>query len=117
MKRIIIKRIYDTPNKQDGYRVLVDKIWPRGISKEDAELDEWLKEIAPSTDLRKWFDHRDDRFEEFSKKYQEELSENHEKGIKELNKKREKHQICLLYGAKNTQSNHAKVLKKYLENI
>lgn len=63
---IHIKRIYEDASKNDGFRVLVDRIWPRGVSKENAKLNEWMKEIAPSTDLRKWFNHKQERFEEFS---------------------------------------------------
>ncbi|SRX74420.1 DUF488 domain-containing protein [Aequorivita antarctica] len=62
------KRIYEEALKNDGFRVLVDRVWPRGVSKEDTKLDEWVKEIAPSTELRKWFDHKEERFDEFSKK-------------------------------------------------
>lgn len=66
MKEIKLKRIYDDPSGDDGYRVLVDRLWPRGVSKEDAKLDEWDKELAPSTELRKWFGHKEERFKEFS---------------------------------------------------
>lgn len=69
MLPITIKRIYEHPSKTDGYRILVDRLWPRGISKEEAQLNEWNKKIAPSTELRKWFDHQEERFPEFSKKY------------------------------------------------
>ena len=72
---IRLKRAYDSPAKNDGYRVLVDGIWPRGVSREDARLDEWLKEIAPSTELRKWFGHDAERWEEFKKRYHRELAD------------------------------------------
>ncbi|MDN6280825.1 MAG: DUF488 family protein [Psychroflexus sp.] len=114
MKRIITKRIYEDTHANDGYRMLIDRIWPRGISKEAAALDEWNKTIAPSTDLRKWFDHDDDKFNEFSKKYKTELNAQKD-DIKRINKLREKHQLCLLYGAKNEKYNQAIVLKDYLE--
>lgn len=113
MKPICIKRIYDKPSDNDGYRVLVDKFWPRGVTKLRANLDEWNKEVAPSTALRKWFDHKADRFEEFSLRYQEELLLKEE----ELNRLRtiaKSESITLLYGAKNPKVNHAIVLKNIL---
>ncbi len=112
---IQIKRIYDEASKDDGYRVLVDRIWPRGVSKEEAKLDKWMKEIAPSSDLRKWFNHKVERFNEFSKKYNEEL-EKHSELVTELLQKSEKNKLTLLFGAKDTKHNQAIVLKKHLEN-
>jgi uncharacterized protein YeaO (DUF488 family) len=115
MKAICIKRIYDEPAENDGYRVLVDKLWPRGVTKLRANLDEWNKEIAPSTALRKWFDHKAERFEEFSLRYQEELLLKEE----ELNRLRtiaETEPISLLYAAKNPKINHAIVLRNSLIN-
>lgn len=94
------KRIYEEASKNDGYRVLVDRIWPRGVSKEKANLDEWLKEIAPSTELRKWFDHKKERFDEFSKIYFREL-ENQPELVEKLQKIASKNPITLLYGAKD----------------
>src|SRR3546814_11147478 len=76
-RSIRIKRIYDAPASTDGKRVLVDRIWPRGVSKEFAKLDLWLKEVAPSTDLRKWFDHNPARFEEFRNRYRQEMEANY----------------------------------------
>ena len=110
---IAIKRIYEHASKTDGYRILVDRLWPRGVSKEEAKLDEWLKDIAPSTELRKWFDHREERFPEFSKKYQAELDSKEDK-IERLRTIAKKQQITLLYSAKNEKSNQAIVLCKYL---
>jgi len=113
MKAISIKRIYDEPTENDGYRVLVDRLWPRGVTKLRANLDEWDKEVAPSTALRKWFDHKVERFEEFSLRYQEELLLKEE----ELNRLRtiaKSEPISLLYGAKNSKINHAIVLKNVL---
>ncbi|UTH16559.1 DUF488 domain-containing protein [Macrococcus epidermidis] len=104
-----LARIYDEDIPK-GKRVLVDRVWPRGISKEDAKLDEWLKDIAPSTDLRKWFDHDPDKFNDFKKKYKEELKDNDK--VKEL--KDMKGTVVLLYGAKDEKHNHAVVLKEYL---
>lgn len=112
---IHIKRIYEKPLNSDGIRILVDRIWPRGIKKEDARLDEWLKEIAPSTELRKWFDHKENRFEEFSRKYKEELK-GHRELTSQLLKYTQKKRLTLLYGAKDEKHNQAVVLKDYLEN-
>lgn len=110
---IKIKRIYNIPSETDGYRILVDRLWPRGISKEKARLDEWNKEIAPSAELRKWFDHKKERFEDFSLRYQIELIEKES----QLNKIRQlaNHQIVtLLYAAKDPEINHAVVLRTML---
>jgi len=79
---ITLKRIYDTTKPEDGYRVLVDRLWPRGISKENAHINEWNKDLAPSTELRKWFNHDPNKWEEFSQKYSNEL--NHNNSIKEF---------------------------------
>ena len=110
------KRIYEEVSKNDGFRVLVDRIWPRGVSKEDAKLDEWMKEIAPSTDLRNWFDHKEERFQEFSKKYKQELK-NQSELIEKLQKKAKEKRLTLLYGAKDETHNQAVVLKNFLENL
>ncbi len=111
---IKIQRIYDD-RKDDGYRVLVDRLWPRGISKEKANLDDWWKELAPSNDLRKWFNHDEKHWAEFRKKYLAELKENKAK-IKELLRGAGK-DIVLLYGAKDEKYNQAVVLKEYLERL
>ena len=114
MNTIYIKRIYDEPSDEDGYRMLIDRLWPRGISKKDANLNEWNKEIATSTELRKWFDHKEERFDEFVKRYREELRSKEE----ELNRLRtiaKKNGITLLYGAKNSKMNQAIVLRDVLE--
>lgn len=113
-KRLIkLKRIYDEPSNDDGYRILVDRIWPRGVSKEAAKLDEWNKEIAPSTELRKWFDHKEERFEEFTQRYRDELEEN-EDALNALRKKAKDKSLCLLYAAKDPKLNQAVVLKDVL---
>lgn len=113
MLPITIKRIYEEASEKDGYRVLVDRLWPRGISKEDGHLDEWNNEITPSTELRKWFNHQEERFIEFSKKYQAEL-DSKENEIERLRTIAKKQQITLLYSAKNEKFNQAMVLCKYL---
>lgn len=114
MSQIKAKRIYDDPAKNDGYRLLVDRIWPRGVSKEEAKLDDWNKEIAPSTELRKWFGHKEERFEEFKKRYKKEL-EKHKNDMKEIAKIANKKTVILLYGAKDEKMNQAVVLKEVLE--
>lgn len=111
IKMYKLARIYDEDIPK-GKRVLVDRVWPRGISKEDAKLDEWLKDVAPSTDLRKWFNHDPDKFSDFKKKYKDELKDND--AVKEL--KDMKGTIVLLYGAKDEKHNHAVVLKEYMED-
>ena len=113
MKSISIKRIYDDATDKDGYRVLVDRLWPRGISKEEAKLDEWLQDIAPSTELRKWFDHQEQRFPEFSKRYKAELDLKKTE-IEKLKAVAENRPITLLYSAKNEEFNQAIVLRDYL---
>ena len=116
MKPIEIKRIYEDASKDDGYRILVDRIWPRGVSKEDAKLDDWDKEIAPTSELRKWFNHEDDKFDEFSKKYQKELK-GKEENLKKIHDKAKSHKVTLLYGAKNEKHNQAVVLQKVLKDF
>lgn len=116
MKNIHIKRVYDEASDTDGYRMLTDRLWPRGVSKEKAKLDEWNKEIAPSTELRKWFDHKEERFEEFVVKYKKELS-NKKEELERMKKIAEKQRLCLLFGAKNEKMNQAVVLKKMLDKV
>ncbi len=116
MKKIITKRVYENAADNDGYRLLVDRIWPRGVSKEKAQLNEWCKDIAPSTALRKWFGHKTDRFEEFTARYKEELKAQQEE-LARIEKIREKQQLCLLFGAKDEEHNQAVVLKSVLESL
>ncbi len=116
MKEFKIKRIYDEPSDDDGYRVLVDRLWPRGISKKAAKLDEWSKEIAPSPELRKWFDHQEARFDEFARLYREELKEKADT-LDELRQLAKNETVSLLYAAKNPQINHALVLKDVLMKV
>lgn len=111
-----VKRIYDQASPEDGYRVLVDRIWPRGINKEKAALDEWNKEIAPTTELRKWFNHVPERFVEFIAKYKEELSLKKEE-LRRLKAIDKKQNLTLLYSAKDTINNQAVVLLDVLKNL
>ena len=114
MKTINIKRVYEDKSNDDGYRVFIDRLWPRGVSKEAAHFDEWMKELAPSTELRKWFDHKPERFAEFSKRYKEELQE-HKEGLDNLRKKAKSEKITLLFAAKNVEMNNAVIIKEVLE--
>lgn len=117
MFSVLTKRIYDKPSDKDGYRVLVDRLWPRGVSKDEAKLDEWAKEIAPSNELRKSFDHKPDKMPEFKEKYLYEIEANEVATefeniiLKELNK----HNVTLLYGAKDEEHNNAIVLREWIE--
>lgn len=113
MKAIKIKRIYEDADSGDGYRILIDRLWPRGVSKEDAKLDEWNKELAPSTELRKWFDHTPERFEEFKKRYLEELKSKEEE-LNRLHTMAKSKDITLLYAAKAEDINNAVVLRELL---
>ena len=109
-----IKRIYDSPAAEDGNRVLVDRLWPRGLTKEGARVDEWLKEIAPSDELRKWFDHDPARWEEFRTRYREELKT--QVGLLDkLRGEARKGTVTLLFAAKDAEHNNAVVLKEMLD--
>jgi uncharacterized protein YeaO (DUF488 family) len=110
---ISIKRVYNNKAADKTYRILVDRLWPRGIKKTDLQIDEWNKEIAPSPELRKWFDHRAERFEEFSRLYIQELKEKEEE-VDRLKSIALNTSLTLLYGAKDPEINHAEVLKNYL---
>lgn len=108
------KRVYDLPSKEDGYRVLVDRLWPRGVSKSDVQMDEWIKDIAPSDELRRWFNHDPTRWDEFKLRYFKELTK--KMAVSHLRaKERDSGLITLLYGAKDTKYNNAAALKEYLE--
>lgn len=112
--KIRIKRVYDQPSKQDGARVLVDRLWPRGMSKADAQLDAWAKDLAPSTELRKWFDHDPDKFNRFVKRYRRELSANKAKIEELLNQIDRRRTLTLLYAARDTAINHVVVMRDFL---
>jgi len=117
MKPVIkIKRVYEPSAKGDGYRILVDRLWPRGMRKEDAHIDEWAKDISPSTELRKWYDHTPDLWSEFQKRYKAELKKN-ETVPAFVEGHEDKKIITLLYGAKSEEYNHAIVLQQYLEKL
>lgn len=111
-----IKRIYDSPEPGDGYRVLIDRLWPRGVSKEKAMIDEWNKTIAPSAGLRKWFGHKPELFNEFKKRYKNELRSATEE-LKRLKSIARKQNLTLLYAAKDPEINHATVLLEVLKRM
>lgn len=117
MGKLRLKRIYDNFEYDKGYRILVDRLWPRGISKEKARLDLWSKEIAPTTKLRKWFDHDIKKFEKFSQLYEKELleNENFENFMKTISKELIQRDVFLLYSAKDERHNQAIILKRVLE--
>jgi uncharacterized protein YeaO (DUF488 family) len=109
-----IKRIYGLPTSEDGIRILVDRLWPRGLSKEKVKIDLWLKDIAPSNELRKWFSHDPKKWIEFKKKYFKEL--NSQKDLVDLIiQKSKRGNVTLLYGAKDEKFNNALALREYLE--
>lgn len=113
---IQVKRIYDSVTEDDGYRVLIDRLWPRGFSKEDAKVDLWMKEIAPSTELRKWFHHDPDKWMEFQQRYKDELVNKKELIDQLLKLEKEKKVITLLFSAKDRKKNQAMVLIEVLRD-
>lgn len=112
MAEIFLKRIYEPYEKADGDRILIDRLWPRGISKEEAKLTEWAKDIAPSSELRKWFCHKEELFEEFKMRYLDELRTDKQKSEKvtELCHRSKNQTLTLIYAAKDPVHNHARVL-------
>jgi len=109
-----IKRVYEQSDKDDGARVLVDRIWPRGLTKEKAHVDLWLKEIAPSNELRKWFNHDPNRWAEFKTRYNAELKKNPQQ-VALLKKKIAEGKVTLVYSAKDEQHNQARALQQFLK--
>lgn len=115
---IRIKRAYDKPGTDDGCRILVDRIWPRGVSREELEIEYWMKEVAPSDELRTWFGHDPKKFEAFRERYHKELE--HEEKTEQVERLLElarQQDLTLVYGAKDRQHNQALVLKEYLEEL
>ena len=113
---IRIKRIYDKPEKGDGVRILVDRLWPRGVSKATAQVDLWSKDVAPSPELRVWFSHDPKKFERFKKLYVEELKEK-EDALEKIKQTGKAKNATLLYAARDPKCNHALVLCEYLNKI
>lgn len=110
-----IKRVYEPPDSADGVRVLVDRLWPRGLTKEKASIDLWLKDLAPSVELRKWFDHDPAKWEEFRQRYLGEIRENKEQ-TRLLSQALEKGPVTLVYGAKDMEHNDAVVLQEFVRD-
>ncbi len=120
MVQVNRKRVYEQPENDDGVRVLVDRIWPRGLSKQKAAVDHWLKELAPSAELRKWFQHDPEKFPDFKQKYIQEITMDETKRehigkLKEIIEESES--VTLVYGAKDTEHNQAVVLQEWLEGL
>ncbi|WP_129358675.1 DUF488 domain-containing protein [Rothia uropygioeca] len=114
---IVVKRIYDRSGHNDGTRVLVDRVWPRGIRKEDAELDDWNKDVAPSTELRKWYGHDPDKFDEFSRRYRDQLAtEIGQQALKNLRESVKGKRLTLLTATKDIEYSQATVLARILSD-
>ena len=113
---IRLKRVYQAPSTRDGFRVLVDRVWPRGVSKEGARIEAWYKELAPSTALRKWFGHDPAKWETFRRRYRAELKASaHAEVLSQLARRARRRTVTLVYGAADEQHNQAVVLKEWLE--
>lgn len=108
-----IKRVYEAPDPEDGLRILVDRLWPRGLSKEGAKIDEWFREIAPSNELRKWYSHQPDLWPAFCERYREELEENGEQ-VERLRRAIEGQRATLLFSSRESRLNNAVALRDYL---
>jgi uncharacterized protein YeaO (DUF488 family) len=115
MGPIRVSRVYDREPPGRGARFLVDRVWPRGVRKEDLELDGWLRDVAPSNELRRWFGHRPERFPEFQARYRAEL-DRHPDEVEPLLEAARRGPVTLLYGAKDREHNQAVVLQRYLED-
>jgi uncharacterized protein YeaO (DUF488 family) len=108
-----LKRAYEPPARSDGYRVLIDRLWPRGVSKEQARLEEWARELAPSGELRRWFGHDPAKFDEFRRRYRGELAD-HDQKLRELRRRAREGTLTLVYGARDSEHNDAVVLAELL---
>ncbi len=113
---IQVKRIYESSDAKDGFRILVDRLWPRGIKKENANIDLWLKEIAPSDSLRKWFNHEPEKWDEFKKRYGKELKENPEL-VDQLSRHLKNGKVTFLFSAKDEAHNNAVALREYFSIV
>lgn len=116
---IKVKRVYESPSRDDGKRFLVERLWPRGMKKESLEMDGWLKEVAPSTELRKWFGHDPERWSRFQSRYRKELRELEQEGepngLATLRQAARRGNVTLLYSARDTEHNAALVLRDFLQ--
>lgn len=113
---IKIKRAYDPNDKDDGTRILVDRLWPRGVSKERAKIDRWAKDLSPSTELRKWFAHDPEKWPEFQERYRRELRE-HEDTLRDIAASSRKRTVTLIYGARDNEHNEAVVLRDVIQEL
>ncbi len=111
---IYIKRVYEPPAKSDGIRFLVERLWPRGVKKEDLKIDGWLRDVAPSTELRKWFGHDPSKWEEFRQRYEAELNK-HSEAWQPILEAAQKHDVTLLFSSHDTEHNNVVALKTYLD--
>ena len=111
--QIGLKRVYETPSSDDGVRILVDRLWPRGLSKERAKIDRWLREVAPSDDLRRWFNHEPEKWTEFKRRYFAELSEQN-RVVRTIHELASCETVTLLFAARDTRLNNAVAFKEYL---
>lgn len=111
---IQLKRVYEKPSRRDGVRILVDRLWPRGLTKERAAVNLWLKDVAPSSELRKWFGHDPAKWKEFQVRYRKELRQKKD-ALKLLKQKSEDRTVTLVYGARDEQHNEAVILRKIVE--
>jgi uncharacterized protein YeaO (DUF488 family) len=109
------RRVYDEPDSSDGYRVLIDHVWPRGVSKERAHLDEWARDMAPSDELRKWFDHVPERFGEFRARYRDELAGRREH-VEQLRRRARSQPVTIVYAARDPEHNNAVVLAELIRD-
>jgi uncharacterized protein YeaO (DUF488 family) len=112
-KNVVLKRAYDTPAPTDGMRILVDRLWPRGVKKEAAAIDLWAKDLAPSTELRKWFDHDPERWTEFTRRYKTELGQ-HTELLDELRTRAQHGPVTLIYAARDQEHNEAVIIRDTL---
>jgi len=112
--KVNLKRAYEAPAKSDGQRILVDRVWPRGVTKEEILINDWVKDVAPSTALRKWFNHEPPKWNEFKRRYFRELEERPD-ALKRLLAKARAGTMTLVFGAKDAAHNNAMALKEYLE--
>jgi len=111
---ISLKRVYTKPNPEDGKRILVERLWPRGLKKEDAKIDEWPKDVAPSTQLRKWYNHDPTKWTEFKKRYWKELEDKKET-LSRLTKESKQSKVTFVFSSKEEKLNNANALKEYIE--
>lgn len=111
---LVLKRAYEDYDPSDGFRVLVDRLWPRGVPKANAHIDLWLKDIAPSTTLRKWYGHDPEKWREFKSRYFAELNENID-AVMQLARQSQRQKVTLVYGARDTEHSHARALKDFID--